>query len=125
MIVSKLFEFLLTFFKSSDRNLTKAWKLHLDASRLGFIPSIQILRRNEAFDKYPFHEATRNAIFCLLCIRKFCESDLDVLPYEIVKMITQELWKLRNDDDWNVLVPKETIRFDKTFTKQRQDNFGF
>ncbi len=70
---------------------------------LNFINSIDIHKmdliiRNitTEYDLYPL-EMVEDACRCLIAIRLFRESALSILPKDVVKLITKELWKTRKD----------------------------
>ncbi len=57
----------------------------------------------EEFKNFDLHDNCRDSLICFLAIRKFKKNecgDLGRLPYDVVKLIAKDLWRLKNEDCW-------------------------
>ncbi len=86
-----------------EKNLTKAYNWCKRAVNQNYMPAGAQLEK-DIFKNFDRHENARNALLCLITIRKFRKDPelLNKVPIEIVIMIAKEIWKTKNDVKWTL-----------------------
>ncbi len=82
-----------------ETNLTKAYNWYKKAANQncnGAYIALSIYK----FKNFDLHEKAKNALLCLITIKKFRKSILNIIPMDVVKLIAKEIWNTRNDEEW-------------------------
>ncbi len=90
-----------------EKNLTKAYNWYKKAANQNH-NWVSLRLKKEIFKNFDLHENARNALLCLIAIKKFRnDSPFIKVPMDVVKMIAKEVWETRNDVEWTLFIYKK------------------
>ncbi len=84
-----------------EKNLTKAYNWYKKAANQNDKRAVDRLKTDK-FKNFDRHQNTRNALLCLIAIRKFRKDDsiLKILQIDVVITIAKEVWETRDAMEW-------------------------
>ncbi len=86
--------------KIVPNNLAKAYNWYKKAANQNYENAILRLK-TDTFKNFDRHENARNALLCLIAIKKFRKDTVfGKVPMDIIKIIVKEIWNIRDDEEW-------------------------